>query len=166
MTMIDENNMTYVGPYMAKTHEENIDNIVIELIDAYGKDIKVLKAEYISRSESDPDLARLNAEANFLYAYKRIMRRGFESRTKPERKEKRVAAINEISRTMKRKMQEVCIMDLILPSGKTVRDSTFAECKKAGGFLGFLATKGKPSQIVGKVFNDEQVQKFWKGVRK
>lgn len=56
--------------------------------------------------------------------------------------------------------QKIILMDLILPSGKRLGDSTFADCAKAGGWFAKLARSGKPGQIVGKVLTEAQLKKL------
>ena len=60
----------------------------------------------------------------------------------------------------KDRIRTVVLMDLQLPSGKKLRDATFAECGAAGGWFKVLATKGKPSQVVGKVLTEQDLQKL------
>lgn len=50
------------------------------------------------------------------------------------------------------------LMDLVLPNGKQLRDATFADCIAAGGFFSKVGQHGKPNQIVGKVFTEEQLR--------
>lgn len=60
--------------------------------------------------------------------------------------------------TIKQKVVEVILLDLMLPNGKSLRDCTFADCAKAGGFFAKIANKGKPRQVVGDVLSEEQLR--------
>lgn len=55
-------------------------------------------------------------------------------------------------------VKNVVLMDIVLPNGKKLRDCTFAECSAAGGWFKLVATKGKPSELVGKVLSEEQLR--------
>jgi len=45
----------------------------------------------------------------------------------------------------------------ILPNGKRLKDSTFAECRQIGGWLSGVADLGQPDQVVGQVVTEAQV---------
>lgn len=60
---------------------------------------------------------------------------------------------------------ERILLDLEMPTGKTLRDSTGAECAKAGGWFQKIASHVKPNQKVGKVLSEDQVRGLWKATR-
>lgn len=64
---------------------------------------------------------------------------------------------------LKARVVEVVLLDLLLPSGKLLRDATFAECAQAGGWYAKVSAMGKPNQIVGKVLTEQQLRRV-KGV--
>jgi len=74
---------------------------------------------------------------------------------KSESRAARAAKMAEIVKDIKSK---IVLLDLKLPSGKSLRASTFGECAQCSGFFGRLAKKGKPNQIVGEVFTEDQVR--------
>lgn len=55
-------------------------------------------------------------------------------------------------------VRNVVLLDLKLPNGKKLRNSTFAECSAAGGWFKMVATKGKPSQVVGAVLTEDELR--------
>jgi hypothetical protein len=64
------------------------------------------------------------------------------------------------------KIQNFVLMNLMLPHGKRLRDSTGAECgrlaNKMGLWLRRIAEQVGPREIVGEVLNEEDVQGLWK----
>lgn len=67
----------------------------------------------------------------------------------------------QVKRTIKARAVEMVLLDIVLPTGKALRDSTFAECAKAGGWFSAIAKRGAPSKIVGKTMSEAQVHKVW-----
>lgn len=57
---------------------------------------------------------------------------------------------------------EALLLDTVLPSGKTLRDSTFGECRAVGGWLSRIGAEGGSRQIVGKHLTEQQVRKLQK----
>lgn len=53
-------------------------------------------------------------------------------------------------------------LDLVMPTGKKLRDSTKTECAAAGGWYAAIADRLEPGQIVGNVFTEDQVREVWK----
>jgi hypothetical protein len=54
------------------------------------------------------------------------------------------------------------LLDLIMPSGKALAQSTGAECAKAGGWFATIAAKVGPSQVVGNVLSEHDLHKLFK----
>jgi len=52
--------------------------------------------------------------------------------------------------TIKEKLREVLLLDLVLPNGKTLREATGADCARAGGFYVEVSKHIKPTQVVDK----------------
>lgn len=158
----------YTGPGIAKTEAQVPDKIVGEIIDEVGDptNVKEITKRYIARSRDDLELADINAKTACLYAWNRLTQRSTRSRSFPrdtKTRAQRAAAVAKDAAKMVAAVKAVCVMDLILPTGKSLRNSTFADCKAAGGLFNRIAAKGKPNQIVGKVLNDQQAQALWKG---
>lgn len=75
-------------------------------------------------------------------------------RTREETAARTAAAFNE----MKAKIRSVVLLDLVLPTGKALRDSTGAECEKAGGFYAEIAKHLKPTQVVDRHLSENDLQ--------
>jgi hypothetical protein len=58
-------------------------------------------------------------------------------------------------------VSNIVLMNLELPNGKALKDSTFSECAKAGGFFSKVAKMGKPNAIVGKTMDEAALRKVW-----
>ena len=74
-------------------------------------------------------------------------------------REKKAEAIKAI---IKVRAQQMVLMDLVMPSGKTLRDATGKDCVKAGGFFAKIGAKLKPSQVVGRSMSEADLRKLWK----
>jgi hypothetical protein len=59
------------------------------------------------------------------------------------------------------RLQRIVLMDLILPTGKRLRESTGDDCAKAGGWLRAIARVVNPTEVVGAVLNEEQVREMF-----
>lgn len=62
------------------------------------------------------------------------------------------------AQNLKEAIAKVVLLDLILPSGKLLRQATFSECAKAGGWFTKISKLGKPQQIVGKVLSEDRLR--------
>ncbi len=62
---------------------------------------------------------------------------------------------------LKSRIANVVLLDLMLPSGKTLRESTGAECKRAGGFFDLVASHLKPTQVVDKHLSESDLRNLW-----
>jgi hypothetical protein len=58
--------------------------------------------------------------------------------------------------SIKRRIK-TAFLDYILSNGRALRDSTFGECKKEGGWLTAISKLGKPNEVVGKVLSEKRV---------
>ena len=56
--------------------------------------------------------------------------------------------------------RRIILMNMELPDGTKLRDATFAQCKKAGGWWLQLAGMGKPKQIVGETLSEADLGKI------
>lgn len=63
---------------------------------------------------------------------------------------------------LKTQVRSVILLDMVLPCGKRLRHATFADCKKAGGWLTEVSKKGKPTQAVDKALDEADLQNIWK----
>ena len=50
------------------------------------------------------------------------------------------------------------LLDLMLPHGKTLKDSTGTECLAIGGWLKTVGSRMQPDELVGAVFSEEQLR--------
>ena len=54
----------------------------------------------------------------------------------------------------------IVLLNLVLPSGKMLKDSTGAECAGAGGWYTKIASRVAPDEVVGNVLSEEQLRKI------
>jgi hypothetical protein len=54
------------------------------------------------------------------------------------------------------------LLDLMLPNGKMLRDCTFSEAGRAGGWYTRLSKCGQPGEIIGATMTEKEVRAVWK----
>jgi hypothetical protein len=54
----------------------------------------------------------------------------------------------------------IILMNLVMPNGKMLKDSTFAECADIGGWYAKIASRVAPEEVVGNVLSEEQLRKI------
>jgi len=158
---------TYAGPAVHKTSEANPAKIILELMDQNpGARRDQLMAMFRERMRDlipdEPEFITPLADRYFYHEYNNIL--GYRRRAEQQSSGSTRKAKAEFKTKVKaaKKRIAAAILDTILPTGKPARDSTFADCKRAGGFWLKVAAKGKPSQIVGEVLSDKQVAALWR----
>ena len=60
--------------------------------------------------------------------------------------------------TIKAKLREVLLLDLVLPNGKKLREATGADCARAGGFYAEVSKHIKATQVVDKHLTEANLQ--------
>lgn len=71
------------------------------------------------------------------------------------------AVAKQAAQAVRARATKLVLLDFKLPNGKMLRDCTFSECAKAGGWLSKLSTKGQPGEIVGAVLTEKEVRAVW-----
>jgi hypothetical protein len=104
------------------------------------------------------DLISVIVEYWFSNNYNSLLDNRQKPKTTPSDAKNRVAAIKEV---IKAKATEMVLLDFVMPGGAMLRDSTGADCARAGGWLANIAKVVKKDQIVGKVLSEAQVKKFF-----
>jgi hypothetical protein len=56
---------------------------------------------------------------------------------------------------------ELVLLDFVLPNGRKLRDCTFSELRRCGGWLTRLARVGQPSDNVGTTLTEKEVRAVW-----
>jgi hypothetical protein len=83
-----------------------------------------------------------------------------------EREKTTAELTQKVERVIEQKAQ-IILLDWILPNGKALRDCTGRECKqmssKMGTWLGKIAERVKPTELVGKVLQESDVRKLFPG---
>jgi hypothetical protein len=95
------------------------------------------------------------------YAYANFTAQYDRDNTKPRPRRSVAAEVAknraEAIKATAKAIRDVVLMNLTLPNGKRLRDATFADCGRAGGWFKVLATKGKPSEVVGKKLTENDL---------
>ena len=131
--------------------------------------------QFLATMESDPHYLTTLAEDYFERAYANwkgekagdsysllgtasVQRRTDVSAVQRAEKEKQRADI--VKKGVER-IRQIILLDMILPTGKKLRESTGAECTKAGGFFSEVARYLKPTEIVDKHLNEAELRNIW-----
>lgn len=121
--------------------------IVINLVaDHPGASMEDLFVKFRAIVDGDPEARRIIDRYYFTHVFLHL-------RKEPPQRVSRAKVEN-----IKRKLKSVILMNLNLPSGKKLRDATFAECAEAGGWFIAVARHGEPEQIVGKVMTEDELR--------
>lgn len=154
----------YGGPAVHKTSTENPAELLIGIMEknphARREELMQMFRKVMAEAiTEEPAYLVPLADRYFYHEYNNIVsyRRRALQRDRPKGPAERRRELEDTKAAIRR----VIVLDLVLPNGKKARESTFADCKKAGGFWLKIANKGKPNQIVGKVLTDEQAQAIW-----
>lgn len=78
-----------------------------------------------------------------------------------EREAQRAAAQAEgkaIYEAMVAQIRDVILLDIVMPDGKRLRESTGADCAKAGGFFAEVGKRIKPTQVVDKHLTENDLK--------
>lgn len=67
-------------------------------------------------------------------------------------KKERVAKAEQLKTAVR-----IALMEHVLTNGKMVRDSTFGDCKREGGWLLEVAKQGKSNEIVGRKLTEKNL---------
>lgn len=84
----------------------------------------------------------------------------------PEAVAARVEAKEKIAGEIKARVRNVVLLNLELPNGKTLRQSTGAECAKAGGFFAEVAKHVKATEVVDKHLTETDLQNIKRRIYK
>jgi hypothetical protein len=163
---------TYAGPLVHKTSEENPAKVILELMgDHPSASREELMRQFRKRMSvavtETPGFLTPLCDRYFYHEYNNILayRRRSEResvdggtrrvRARREQEEKAVKAATK-------RIVKAVLLDLVLPTGKVARDSTFGECRRVGGFWAEVGKRGKPDEIVGKMLTEADLRTIWR----
>jgi hypothetical protein len=98
------------------------------------------------------DAALVYAGTNYWHSLEQDEKKQIPLKTRQAQAQQAEALAQEV--------RQIVLMDLLLPNGKQLRNATFADCQKAGGWFLRIAKKGRPHQVVGNVLTEEQLRKI------
>ena len=148
------------GPSIHKTEVFNPTEVLVSLIDENPDATRdELKIKFRDKVCDDDDYMIPIIDYYFLNAFRGLG--NYKSNDPKKMIKKRNEKVATMTDEIISKIQSVVILDLLLPSGKQARKSTFGECRRAGGFWLMIAKAGKATQIVGNVLTDEKAQNLW-----
>lgn len=84
----------------------------------------------------------------------------------PEIRAARKAEDDEAVSRAVRRVNQIALMNLVLPGGVTLRHATFADCAKAGGWFADVAKCGKATEAVDKKLTEADLRNIWERFEK
>jgi hypothetical protein len=93
-----------------------------------------------------------------MYFFINIYNRNFARRRKPPKGPLTEMQKEAIAAQVRRRVARIGLMYLALPSGKLLKESSFQECRNAGGIFAAIGKLGTSNQIVGEVLTEKQLQ--------
>jgi hypothetical protein len=163
MTIVD------TGTYGAKrqsTRKGSPREILARLIERSSRpDEDDIKEKCKAKVIDDPDHVDAMFEYWFANNYRSLIFQKRQERTTPKQREEMKAAskdkVEALKTVIKARATQMVLLDMVMPSGKALRDSTGKDCAKAGGWLAKIAKAIKPSDVVGKVLSEAQIRKMF-----
>lgn len=151
---------TRVGAsFIAKHAQDNPRELVISLVEeSPGASKDDLFAKFRARLEEAPDYQRAVDWYFFVNMYEYLV----TSRNRKPATQQSKAAIQREVESLKARVANVVLLDLVLPNGKTLREATGADCARAGGWFAAISKAVKPKQIVGEVLSEAQLKRMIK----
>lgn len=141
--------------FIAHTTENNPRDLIIELVrENPSADRKTLFEKFRDLIRGEDDYQRAVDWYFFVNMHDYLVTNRNKRQVAPRDAARERQQIDEI----KQRVVNMVLLDLVLPNGKRLRECTFAEVAKAGGWFAKIAKKGKPNQIVGKVLTEEQLR--------
>jgi hypothetical protein len=124
-----------------------------------GKDGGELLQEFQELARSNESYLSSIIEEWFRNAY-RSLTRPSRSVGASELRQKEFSRVKETVRANIKFKANVVLMDIVLPTGKKLRDSTGSDCRYAGGWLTQIAKVVGPTQLVGRVMSESDLRQF------
>lgn len=149
----------YYGAKIQSWNKANPRGLLKRIIDEHPKApkdtlLKLFKATL--SDDADPAVMDVIIEYWFSNNYHSLIDRPIH-RIKSERAE-RQKQLTTLQSEIKTKAARMVLLDMMLPNGKPLKDSTGKDCKKAGGWLLKVAAQLKPNQVVGKVLSESDLR--------
>ena len=114
---------------------------------------KEAQQRFINRALEDDEIITAALRDWYSLNYRRLtVRRPEEEEIRKPRKDKTAEIKNEIIGNM---------LNFVMPTGKTLADTTGRECIRAGGIFVRIGKKVGPGKLVGKVLTNQQLMKLF-----
>ena len=119
--------------------------------------LATLAEDYFDRAHANWKVEKIG-DSYSLVGTAAVQRRTDVSAAERAEKQKRTA---DIVKQGVERIRQIILLDMVLPTGKKLRDSTGAECAKAGGFFSEVARYLKPTEVVTKHLNEAELRNIW-----
>ena len=81
------------------------------------------------------------------------------------KKKRKVLSLREIKKRIKKRTSTIIFLDMIMPSGRKLRNSTGRECSRAGGLFLAIARAIKPTDVVGHKLSEIDVKRIFESIK-
>jgi hypothetical protein len=157
----------YGGPASHKMSRFNPTKVLIALREENpnadkGVVLALFRARMLEAVRDDEDCLHPLADSYFFREWNNL--EAYEARAarrQSHRSEGGKKATAEKTEQFKEHLRTSVLLDTLLPDGKKARYSTFGALKSFGAFWQQVSLKGKPTQIVGQVLTEKDLQAIW-----
>jgi hypothetical protein len=162
MTYTESVDLGVRGSKRASFQKRNYRDLALKILIANpDEDVENLVEEFMEMLTKDTDAFRSLA----IYGLQNVKTalhpvRAPSPRTSPQATEKQI--IEGQAAEITKKITDN-LMQFMMPSGKTLADSTGAECDKVGGWFKVIGKKVGRQGVVGQKLSEEDLQKLFKG---
>lgn len=148
-----------LGATVQSWNEDNPRATLKKLIERHPRETK--ESIYGRFSEETAD------DENAIEAMRRYwFENNFRRLKTPPNSGKTGAASEELRALIKSRATKMVLLDITLPTGTALRDSTAADCRRAGGWLAAVAKLVGPKKKVGEALSEADLQKIWKAAKR
>ena len=166
MTLLESNIPGVLGATRQTWRAKSVRDLLVEIIkDNRKASDRELLDKFIERLREEEVYFLAAAE----YAFDNALRALRREQPIPERTaelvERAAQRVENAAVHVKRVAQikaKVALLSIKMPSGKTLAQSTGAECVRAGGWFAAIGKRIKASEIVGNVLDEQTLQRMFK----
>jgi hypothetical protein len=116
--------------------------------------------------ENEPMIIEVIIEYWYINNYQSLMAPRLTAKVATAyRREAITTALKARATAVIEKKAKIILLDMVMPSGKKLRDTTFAACaelgERMGQWLSDLSVMGAPNQKIGSVLTEDQVRQVY-----
>lgn len=157
-----EPNVGYYSASRQSWHENSVKELCAKLIEQHPKaqnDEALLIKLFKEAAREDDEYLEAAIDHAVHNTFNSLRKAKQRAQSQPAARAQRAAREQVTATVVESIKNQIFRMNITLPlTGKMLRDSTFRDCAKTGGWFAKVATKGQPNQIVGNVLTEGQLR--------